>query len=170
MAGKKVIVDFAEPPKQGAQEVTVFDPVGIWPGPGPLPGIEHPICLPGMPCWEQLPPVEELPSYKAGWNFRADGWYFYMGPTDKPRPVGPNFALDPELTHWNMGTEGWWLVSGPYDKPRPVFDVPPPVVEPPPQTEPLPPGTTTKWVWTGAQWARVDVTILPPDVAQPKKK
>lgn len=52
----------------------------IWPPPGPLPGIEHPIVIP-----PDLPPTEPPSTPQApheGWNWSAakSGWYYLYVP------------------------------------------------------------------------------------------
>lgn len=75
-------------PIETPPDLPIEPPLVIWPGPGPLPGVGHPIVLPGDPSWEgptvpppdQVPPQVEKPH--PGWNWSAvkSQWYFLYVP------------------------------------------------------------------------------------------
>lgn len=143
-----------------------YDAIGFVPGsppprphPIPLPPDgahpSHPIALPGDPWWEG-----RLPEPTASWHFtggeQSSGWYFIVGPFDKPRPLsGDNVALDPALTQWSpcLDGMGWRLVSGPYDKPFPIFGTEPPDPVDPPEEPPVSEGC--RWRYSDAGWVLV---------------
>jgi hypothetical protein len=77
------------------------------PDPGTPPGGP-----PGGPGEPDLPRVR--------WVMGKDGWYFGIGPLDKPRPVDPSL-LPPGVTYkWVQTADGFYFACGPFDKPQPL--------------------------------------------------
>lgn len=69
----------------------VEPPLTIWPGPGPLPGVEHPIVLPDPILPPDRPPATPQPPHE-GWNWSAakSGWYYLYVPGEGA--AGPKVA------------------------------------------------------------------------------
>ena len=114
---------------------------------------EHPIVIP------PIPPTKP-PEMTLKWMYvEGEGWYRAIGPSDKPRPLPPEFA---EITDgkWKMMDDGYYFVSGPYDKPQPPGQIPP--VDPP--VQPPPPKYT--WEYRDDGWY---FTIGPFDKPRPQR-